>query len=79
MYRNDRSRVTPWIEDAYDRLTHEIHHQDDDHGLGIDRARILLHTDELIEADAQYAVERLLDRGYLYSVDGELFITEPNR
>jgi hypothetical protein len=81
MYRNNRSQLTPWLEDAYATLASEIRQQEDedDHGLGTDRARELLHTEDLIEADAQYAVERLLDRGYLYTVDGELFITEPDR
>ena len=79
MYRNNRSQLTPWLEDVYETLASEICQQEDDHGLGTDRARELLHAEDLIEADAQYAVERLLDRGYLYTVDGELFVTEPNR
>ena len=81
MYRNNHSQLTPWLEDAYATLASEIRQQEDedDHGLGTDHARELLHTEDLIEADAQYAVERLLDRGYLYTVDGELFITEPDQ
>lgn len=49
------------------------------HGLKIDRARKHLHAEDLIEADAQYAVKRLLDQGYLYTVDDELFLTESNQ
>lgn len=80
MYRTDCSRLAPWIEDAYDTLASEIHHQEGDHGYGlrIDRAREILHAEDRIEEDAQYAVKRLLDRGYLYTVDDELFITDPD-
>lgn len=79
MYRNDRSRLAPWIEDAYNTLASEIHDQEGDHGLGTDRAREVLHANDLIGEDAQYALKRLLDRGYLYTVDDELFVTEPNQ
>lgn len=79
MYRNNHSQLTPWLEDAYNTLASEIHHQEDGHGLKIDRARKHLHAEDLIEADAQYAVKRLLDQGYLYTVDDELFLTESNQ
>lgn len=81
MYRNDRSRLAPWIEEAYDTLASEIRQREDDNGLETDRAQEILHTDERIEGkeDAQYVLKRLLDRGYLYTVDGKLFVTEPDQ
>jgi SOS response regulatory protein OraA/RecX len=79
MYRNDSPPLAPWLEVAYDRLADEIHHQES--GLATNRARTLLHTEGLCEneEDAQYAIERLLGRGYLYTVDDELFVTEPDQ
>lgn len=73
MYRNDRLSLAPWIQDAYERVAAEIRHRDS--GLPPDHAQDCLQIDN--EEDAQYALMRLLDRGYLYQVDDELFVTEP--
>ena len=77
MNRNDRPPLPPWINDAYERLAAEIRHRDG--GLTTDRAREHLQTEGLIDGreDARYALTRLLNRGYLYQVDDELFVTEP--
>jgi len=50
--------------------------------LSHDRAQNLLLADEEFPAepaDAEYAIERLLDSGWLYAVDGKLRITDPDR
>ena len=79
MYRNDRSPLPPWIEDAYETLADEIDQQEG--GIATARAQALLYTVNLIEdeADVHYAIDRLLNRGYLYTVEGELFVTEPDQ
>jgi hypothetical protein len=45
-------------------------------GIRFDDAIAQLCAADFNTDDAEYAVERLLNRGYLYQVDGELFVTE---
>lgn len=70
-----------WIEIAYEILVPHITERNktvtQDEAAGI----LLEETgDELVlePADAEYAVEHLLNRGYFYEVDGELRVTDPN-
>jgi len=78
---NDESRSLPdWIEDGYEILVAEI--QESDGGLSQAEAqnRLLDHDafpDE--SADAEYAIERLLDSGWLYEVDTSLRVTDSER
>jgi len=78
---NPSERSLPeWIKTAYEVL--EAHLSEREGGLSPETAQtvILEATAEeldLTPADAEYAVQRLLDRGYLYAVDGEVFVTEP--
>lgn len=69
-----------WIATAYDVL--EAHITECDGGLSVEEAQTVLleataDKRSLDPADAEYAIQRLLDRGYLYEVDGALFVTEP--
>lgn len=79
--RNTESRSLPsWITGAYEELMDEI--EDPQGGFQRDRARDLLLSHEDFEdeqADAEYALKRLLERGWFYEVDGKLFVTEPKR
>ena len=76
----DEPRTLPdWIERAYEILVSQAAAFDD--GIPRDRAsELLVSHDEFSEgpADAEYAIERLLDRGWLYDVDGHLRITDPD-
>lgn len=78
---SDESRPMPeWIQRAYEILTSYTAETD----MGIPRAgaqELLVAHDDFSEdaADAEYAIERLLSRGWLYEVDGELRITDRNR
>lgn len=74
MGRTDNRRVTPMAEDAYEVLRQNIQSSD-----GIVRADAseLLQDDGFSDDDAEYAIQQLLRRGYLYEVDGSLFVTEP--
>lgn len=72
-------RLPEWILIAYEVLESRI--IDHDQGVSSEQEadRLLEETaDEfaLEPADAEYALQRLLDRGYLYEVDGVLFVTE---
>lgn len=76
MYRDERPPLSDWILNAYRRLASRI--QTRDGGLPTDEAKELLFTEEIEESDVEYALQRLIDRGYLYRVDDELFVTEPD-
>lgn len=73
MRRNDRRRIPPLAEDAFEVLTDRFDEGDD--GFSRDTAFDLLEEGDFVEDDAEYAVEQLLLRGYLYEVDDELFVT----
>lgn len=75
MYRDERPPLSDWILDAYRQLAAQI--QPREGGLSTGDAKTLLITEEIDESDVEYALRRLLDRGYLYQVEGELFVTEP--
>lgn len=82
-----RPPLPEWVLDAYDVLTDAI----TEHGRsGPDRQvpaiqrddaiEVLLSTEELHldQSDVDHAVTRLLERGYLYEVNGELRVTTPS-
>jgi hypothetical protein len=69
-----------WIQRAYEILVSHTAETTD----GIPRARaeeLLVAHEDFSEdaADAEYAIDRLLSRGWLYEVDGELRITDRDR
>lgn len=81
-----RPSLPEWITDAYTVLSDRI--RDSDSGESIDhvpairreRAVDVLRTTaelELEPGDADYAITRLLERGYFYEVNGELRVTLP--
>ncbi|WP_323174732.1 hypothetical protein [Natrialba sp. PRR66] len=78
-----RLPLSEWILDAYDVLcTHCLNSDDHDNVQSVPREQaleILLRTNELTlePEDANYALTRLLERGYFYEVDDELRVTAP--
>ncbi|QCP89359.1 hypothetical protein [Haloarcula marismortui] len=44
--------------------------------IGVDAAVTKVRETERSVGTAEHVVERLVDRGYLYKVDGQLYITE---
>lgn len=76
MFRDERPPLSDWILDAYRQLAEQI--QIRDGGLPTEEAKSLLITEETDETDVEYLLQRLLDRGYLYQVEGELFVTQPD-
>ncbi|WP_317176100.1 hypothetical protein [Halomontanus rarus] len=81
MYNDPRPPLPEWILNAYDILTtHTTDVEGDKNTKSITRdhaANILQETDDLaLELeDARYALTRLLERGYFYEVDDELYVT----
>ena len=57
----------------YDLLYEEIK---PGNSIGVDAAVAKVRETECAVGNAEHAVERLVDRGYLYKVDGHLHITE---
>ncbi|SEP02364.1 hypothetical protein SAMN04487948_11113 [Halogranum amylolyticum] len=72
MYNTNNRSLGSLSEDAYELLLTAI---EPARGLAFEEALGHLREEGFSEGDAEYAVERLLLRGYLYEVDGELFVT----
>jgi hypothetical protein len=73
MYDVDKRPIGAVAEDAYEMLLEAI---DPEEGLSRSNAHARLVESGFAEADAKYALDRLLNRGYLYAVEGQLFITD---
>lgn len=74
MRPSDNHPLGPLAEDAYQRLLDSI---DPPKGISIDEAHERLCEGDFSMQEARYAVEQLLNRGYLYAVEDTLFVTEP--
>jgi hypothetical protein len=80
MWTNESRSLPDWIEDAYEILVSTAGGKEAE--LSRDQAHdLLLDHDAFTSepADADYAIERLLDSGWLYEVDGSFRITHPDR
>jgi|APHM01.1.fsa_nt_gi hypothetical protein len=79
--RSNEPRTLPdWIEQGYQILSAEIIDSSRE-GIPRDRAReqLLAHGEFPNDpADAEYAIDRLLNSKWLYEVDGSLRITDPD-
>lgn len=78
---SDGPRSLPdWIEQAYEIL-HDAIGESDDELTGAEAREVLVGHDSFPDDrdDATYAIDRLLDTGWLYEVDDELRITDPEQ
>lgn len=81
-----RPLLPNWITDTYTVLSARITDSDtrDTHNqsptISCDQTiDVLCSADETLEpADAEYAIKRLIERGYLYQVDTEIRVTIPD-
>ena len=73
MYDRDERPLGAVAESAYEILLERI---DPDDGIQRTDAHERLLEADYAEADADYAIDRLLSRGYLYDIDSQLFVTE---
>jgi len=78
MWNEDEPSLPGWIEDAYQPLGRYCCEQSDQDSFTRQQA-----TDFIAEAnpgfgdaDIEHALDHLLNRGWLYEVDDQLFITE---
>lgn len=80
MWSNEPRSLPDWIEDAYEILVSGTAESQEEISRDQAHDRLLAHEafpDE--PADAEYALERLLNVGWLYAVDDELRITDSER
>jgi hypothetical protein len=71
---NGERRIPPVAEDALDVLHEPV--EDADDGLPEDEAKAVLVADNrFTEGDAEYALDVLQNRGYIYYVDEQVYIT----
>lgn len=78
MWPNESRSLPGWIDDAYEILVSQS--TDRHKGFSHERAHELLLAHEEFPdepPDAKYAVEYLLNYGWLYEAEGKLRITEP--
>jgi hypothetical protein len=73
MYDRDERPLGAVAESAYEVLLEAIDPED---GIPRTDAHERLLERDYAEADADYALDRLLSRGYLYDIDSQLFVTE---
>lgn len=73
MYDGDERPLGAVAESAYEIL---LETADTEGGIPRSDARARLSEADYSPEDAEYALDRLLNRGYLYAVDGRLFVTE---
>ena len=73
MYDKDERPLGAVAESAYEVLLETVNPEN---GITRSDAHERLLEADYAESDAEYAIDRLLSRGYLYDVDGQLFVTE---
>jgi len=80
MFSDEPRSLPDWIERGYDILSTEITEGDHDKGIPCNRAReeLVGHEDFPDNPDdADYAINQLLNSGWLYEVAGNLRVTIP--
>jgi hypothetical protein len=73
MYHRDKRPLGGVAESAYEVL---LEVTEPDEAIPRDEAHTHLLDADFADNDADYALDRLLSRGYLYAVDEELFVTD---
>ena len=73
MYNNDERPLGAVAESAYEILLEQCEIED---GFPRSDARAELLEADFTDGDAEYALDQLLNRGYLYAVEQRLFVTE---
>lgn len=73
MYNRDERPLGAVAENAYETL---LETTEPGEGILRDDANKRLFEAGFTAGDAEYALDRLLNRGYLYAVDDQLFVTD---
>jgi hypothetical protein len=73
MYDEDERPLGGIAESAYQVL---LHTGEIENGIQRSDAHTCLVEVDFVDDDAEYALSQLLNRGYLYAVDNQLFVTD---
>ncbi|WP_324665806.1 hypothetical protein [Haloarcula sediminis] len=77
MRHRDEPSLPTWIRESYETLEAEYTSEIDELSHTDAKAKLLAEDENIEEeADAVYAIDRLLDRGWLYEVNDRLRKTE---
>jgi hypothetical protein len=77
MRDSDGPSLPTWIEDTYEVLAPHLSNQEDGLSKADAETFLITHSDlDLSDTDARYALDQLINKGYLYEVEGNLFVTE---
>ena len=68
-------QIPPFAEDALFVLNEVIGRADDESLLKADAEALLADDDRFTQADAEYALDVLQNRGYIYYVDEQVYVT----
>ena len=71
----DRQPLPPGAKDVLQTLRPILGTMDN--GMTRDQAAMVLQTEGFAEDEISYYLELLLNRGYLYEVDEDVFLTDP--
>jgi hypothetical protein len=72
---NSERRIPPFAEDALFVLDEVVGRADDDSLPKADAEALLADDGRFTEVDAEYALDVLQNRGYIYYVDEQVYIT----
>lgn len=72
---HDRQPLPPGAKDVLQTLRPIL--ETTDSGMTRDQVAMVLQNDGFAEDEISYYLELLLNRGYLYEVDEDVFLTDP--
>ena len=78
MRKNNQPSLPGWIEDAYQPIEQHLSDNTDQESVSRQHATQLISeaNPDLVSSDVNHALDYLLNHGWLYKVDGRLFVTE---
>jgi len=78
MWKEDQPSLPGWIEDAYQPIEQYLWKNTERSSVSHQQATQLISESnpDLVESDIDHALDYLLNHGWLYEVDGQLFVTE---
>lgn len=78
MWKEDQPSLPGWIEDTYQPIEQYLLANTEQRSVTHQQAtRLIVESNpDLISADIDHALNYLLNNGWLYEVDGRLFVTE---
>lgn len=78
MWKEDQPSLPRWIEDVYQTIEQHLWENTEQNSVTRQQATQLIteSNPDLVESDIDHALDYLNNHGWLYEVDGQLFVTE---